>query len=380
MIADNFDRGLVGPHRAVGAHAPEFAAGGPGRRRIEVCRTLRQRRERDIVLDADGEAIARLIRFEVFVDGRHLRWRKIFRSQSVAAADNHRPASAAKGVPDIHVQGLARRARLFGPVQHGHFTGRRRDRPPQMFDGKRPEQVDVDQADFFTAGVQIVDRLPDDVTGRAHGDNDPFRVGGAIVVEQLIIASGKSVDLAHGFFDDVGQLQVKLVHRFAGLEINIRILRRPASHGVVRIQGPRAKRRDRLPVQQTRQFLVFQHFNLLGLVRSPEPVEEMQERNPARDGRQMRDRRQIHALLDIARGQEGKPGLPRGHDILVVAKDAEGIGGQRPRAYVENGGQQFAGDFVHVGDHQQKSLRGGVGSRQRTGLERSVQGAGRAAL
>ena len=94
----------------------------------------------------------------------------------------------------------------------------------------------------------------------------------------------------------------------------------------------------------------------------------------------MRDRRQIHALLDIARGQEGKAGLPRGHDILVVAKDAEGIGGKRPRADVENGGQQLPGNFVHVGNHQQKALRGGVGSRQRAGLERSVQGSGRSPL
>ena len=43
-------------------------------------------------------------------------------------------------------------------------------------------------------------------------------------------------------------------------------------------------------------------------------------------------------------------------------------------------GQQLAGDLVHVGDHQQQALGGGVGGGQGTGGQRAVDGAGGAGL
>jgi hypothetical protein len=41
---------------------------------------------------------------------------------------------------------------------------------------------------------------------------------------------------------------------------------------------------------------------------------------------------------------------------------------------------QLAGDLVHVGDHQQQTLAGGEGRRQRAGLQRAVHRAGGAAF
>ena len=48
--------------------------------------------------------------------------------------------------------------------------------------------------------------------------------------------------------------------------------------------------------------------------------------------------------------------------------------------YVDYAGQQLAGDFIHVGDHQQKALRSGKGGGQRTALQRAVYGTGSAGL
>ena len=45
---------------------------------------------------------------------------------------------------------------------------------------------------------------------------------------------------------------------------------------------------------------------------------------------------------------------------------------------MEHAGQQFAGDLVHIGDHQQQSLGSGVGSGQRAGIQRAVHRACRA--
>ena len=40
----------------------------------------------------------------------------------------------------------------------------------------------------------------------------------------------------------------------------------------------------------------------------------------------------------------------------------------------------LAGDFIHIRDHQQKTLRSGIGRRQRTGGQRAVNGTGGAGL
>jgi len=64
----------------------------------------------------------------------------------------------------------------------------------------------------------------------------------------------------------------------------------------------------------------------------------------------------------------------------VVAEDAEAVRGERAGADVEHAGQQFAGNLVHVGNHQQQALAGGVGGGEGTGLQRAVHGTGSTAL
>ena len=89
---------------------------------------------------------------------------------------------------------------------------------------------------------------------------------------------------------------------------------------------------------------------------------------------------QVHDLLYVALGQHGEAGLTAGHHVGVVAEDVQGLGGHGTGGDVEHAGQQLAGDLVHVGDHQQQALRGGVGGGQRARVERAVDGAGGASL
>ena len=88
----------------------------------------------------------------------------------------------------------------------------------------------------------------------------------------------------------------------------------------------------------------------------------------------MRYRRQIHHLLHAGRSQHGKTGLASSHHVAVVAENGQGLSGQCTSRYVKYAREQFAGDLVHVGDHQQQSLRSGVGRGERSGLESSVYG------
>jgi hypothetical protein len=81
-------------------------------------------------------------------------------------------------------------------------------------------------------------------------------------------------------------------------------------------------------------------------------------------------------LLDRVGGQQGKSGLADGHDVLVVAENGEGMGGDGAGGDMQHAGQQLAGHLVHVGDHQQQALGGGEGAGQRTGRQRAVDGGG----
>ena len=89
----------------------------------------------------------------------------------------------------------------------------------------------------------------------------------------------------------------------------------------------------------------------------------------------MRDQRHVHRFLNGVGGQHRKAGLAAAHDVAVVAEDRQRMIRQRARAHVEHGGQQLAGDLVHVRDHEQQALGRGERRRQRAGGQRAVNGA-----
>ena len=146
------------------------------------------------------------------------------------------------------------------------------------------------------------------------------------------------------------------------------------------VQGAIAEGLDSVHVAHFLQILIVPNLDLLDLVGGAEAVEEVQEGNAALDGGQMGNRAQVHDFLDVGLSQHGKAGLAAGHHVAVVAKDVQGVAGQGTGADVENTGKQLAGDLVHVGDHQQQALGGGVGGGQSAGIEGTMNGAGSAGL
>jgi hypothetical protein len=81
-------------------------------------------------------------------------------------------------------------------------------------------------------------------------------------------------------------------------------------------------------------------------------------------------------FLNRGRCQQRKTGLADGHDVLVVAENRQGVGGNGPGGDVQHAGQQFAAHLVHVRDHQQQALGGREGAGQRTGRQGAVDGGG----
>ena len=98
----------------------------------------------------------------------------------------------------------------------------------------------------------------------------------------------------------------------------------------------------------------------------------MQERHAGFQRDEVRHARQVHHLLHRRGRQHGETGLPGGHDVLVVAENGERLRRQRPRRDVEHARKQLTRDLVHIGNHQQQSLRRGEGRGESASLQGAV--------
>ena len=240
--------------------------------------------------------------------------------------------------------------------------------------------MDGHAAGLLALGVEVVDDGLDGLGHRTHSHDDVLGILGTVVGEGGVLAAGQLADLSHILGHDVGQGVVVLVLQLAGLEIDVAVLGGTAGHVVLGVEGVLAESLQGLLVHQRTQVFHIPSLDFLDLVAGAEAVEEVEERHAALEGGEVGHRGEVHHLLHRALGQQGEARLAGAHHVGVVAEDGEGLGGEGAGAHVEHAGQQFAGDLVHVGDHQQQTLRSGVGGGQSTGLQRAVHGAGGAGL
>ena len=221
---------------------------------------------------------------------------------------------------------------------------------------------------------EVVDDFLDRLAGGSHRHDHLLGGGIADVVEELVVSAGQVTDFLHVVRDDAGELEIVGIGGFPALEIDVRILGGASQFRTFRIGAARPKPRHRLSVDQAGHVLVVDQFDLLDFVRRAESVKEVQKGNAGLDGRQVGHQPEVHDLLHRCRGQQGKAGLADRHDVLVIAEDGQGVGGDGPRGHVHDTRQQLAGHLVHVGNHQQQSLRGREGGGQRTGRQAAVDG------
>jgi hypothetical protein len=118
--------------------------------------------------------------------------------------------------------------------------------------------------------------------------------------------------------------------------------------------------------------------NLRDLVRSAEPIEEMQKRNARFQRRGVRDQCQVLRLLHGCRTKHCPAGRARSHHIAVIAEDRERLCRERAGCDMKHSRRQFSSDLVHVWDHQQQSLRRSERGAERAGLKCAVDHSRRA--
>ena len=240
--------------------------------------------------------------------------------------------------------------------------------------------MNLHEADLLAGGVEVVDDFLGALADRAHRDDDILRVRSAIVVEGLVVGADSLVDLVHVIDHDLRQRVIILVAGLAGLEEDIVVLSGAAGAGMLRVHGAAAELLHGVPVEHLAEILVIPHVDLLDLMGGTEAVEEVQERNLAADGGQVRDGAEVHDLLRAVGAQHRIAGLTAGIHVGVIAEDAQGMRGQGTGRNMNDARQELAGHLVHIRDHEQQALRGGIGGRQSTGSQRAVNGARSAGL
>ncbi len=379
-MADDLDGVLVGTHRAVAAHAPELRAGLTVGRGVDVAGDG-QGGVGHIVHDAHGEVVLGAVLLQVIQHGDDLAGGGILAAQAVAAAhDGHVAALRLVDGADVLIQRLAHSAGLLGAIQHRQLMAGRGHGGKELVGGEGAVQVDIQQSDLFTLGGQVVDGLLGRLGGAAHQHHHALGIGRTIIIKQPVLPARQLADCGHVVLHRIGNRRNLLVARLAALEEDVGVHGRAAGGGMLGVQRVAAEGAQRIHIHQRAQILVVECLDLLNLVAGAEAVEEMQERHTAVDGTQVCHRAQVHDLLRGGGCQQRKAGAAHAHHIAVVAEDGQRVGGQGAGGDMEHARQHFARDFIHIGDHQQQALRRGVGRRQRTGLQRAVYRAGRAAL
>ena len=208
-------------------------------------------------------------------------------------------------------------------------------------------------ADLLALGDQEVDRLARRIGARAHDHQHALCVRRAVVVEQPVSPAGQFGELVHRRFYRARHPRVERVHRLARLEVDVRVLRRAADEGIVGVEPAPAMRDHQILVDHRADLLVGQQGELVDLVRGAEAVEEMDEGDARLQCRRLRDQRHVVRFLNRAGDELGEAGGQHRHHVLMVAEDRRPLRRQRPGGDVDDAGGQFAGDLVHVGDHQQ---------------------------
>ena len=218
-------------------------------------------------------------------------------------------------VDDVQIQRLAQGAGLLGAVEHGDASctvcRQRLGQNLAVTNGRYRRTLT--RPTFSPCGGQVVDDLLGHVADGAHGDDDALGVGGAVVVEQLVVGAQLGVDLVHVLFHHGRQRVVDAVAGLAVLEEDVAVL--VASRACAGRSGLSAWSRNASTASMSHhvsQVGVIPHSDLLDLMGGAEAVEEVQERHAALDGGQVRDGGQVHDLLDVALGEHGEAGLAAG--------------------------------------------------------------------
>ena len=373
MVTNDLDGVLVCTYSTVSTQTPEFA----GDCAIVTCNVNFfanfQGCVCHVIHDTQCEVVFGFIQCQVCIYCQELCRCNVLGTQTVTAANYNRSGFCFKQCcTNVHVQRFALCAGFFCSVQNSDLLRCCRDNLQQLFCYEGTEQMYLNQTNLFALCCQVVDCFFDCFTSGAHSDDDSVSISCTIVVEQSVISACDSADFAHVFFYYCGQSIVEFVCCFTALEVDIGVLSCTSDNGMFGVQRISLECVYCIHINDLCQFIIVDAFNLLDFVRCTETIEEVQERYTTFDCGQVCNASQIHNFLYGVGNQHSETCLTTSHNVGVITEDGQCMCSQSTCCYVEYAGQQFAGNFVHIGDHQQQTLRCCVCGCQRTGCQRAV--------
>ena len=371
--ADDLNGVLVRADRTVSTETPEHAGNNIVRHNIDVC-TNRNGKVGYVIFDTDREAVPRTVIDVVVTCFNHGR-SEFLGGKAVTAADNL-AAFAFERSNNVEVKRLTEIPRLFGAVENDDLLRGFRNAAGESFCRERTVQTHLNETQLCALRVQLFNRRFNRVTGRTHGNDHLLGIYGADIVEQIILAAELGCKGIHVFLNNSRNRVIVFVGCFTTLEVNIGVLSSNLQVRRFRLQRAGTETFNVFRFNQILQVVVGDFFHLLNFVRSTETVKEVQERNLRFQRGKMSNRRHIHRFLNRAGAGHCPTGVAHRHDVGVVTENGERLGRQRTGGHVENGRQHLAGNLIHIGDHQKKTLRGRESGGQCTGAQRTVNRTG----
>ena len=380
VVADDLDGVLVCTDSTVAAETPELALNGAfgcGGGSFDFLKG----QAGNIVDYADGELALHLVLLKLVVDCKYACGRRILRAETVAAADDLDVLACICNCGDnIEVQRLTLSAGLLGAVENGYLLDCLGQSCKQLVCSPGTVQSYLDKADLLALGGEVIYNFLCDIADRTHSNDNTVCIGSTVVVEQLIVGTELFVYLAHILLDYLGDGFVILIGGLTVLEEDISVLVRAAHGGMLGVECSVTESLDGVHVAHFLKIFVIPNGDLLNLVRGTEAVEEVHKRNSAFNCGKMSNGSKVHDLLNIALTEHGKAGLAAGHDIRMIAEDAQRMACDGTGGDMEHGGKKLACHLVHVGYHKEQTLGSGVGGGKSACVEAAVDSAGRTGL
>ena len=194
-------------------------------------------------------------------------------------------------------------------------------------------------AGLFAFLIQVINGFHSRLAYGTHSDYDALCVFCAVVVKEMMLATGDFRHLSHSFFNEVGNGVVIFIGNFAALEVDVGVLRGAADNGMIGVKSATTELFNGIPIQNFCEIRIINDFDLLNFVGSAETVKEVDERNTTLNSDQVSDSRQIHNFLNAGFAEHGATALTTRHNVLMIAEDVQVVGSKRARADMENAGE-----------------------------------------
>src|SRR5208337_5012627 len=157
---------------------------------------------------------------------------------------------------NVLIERLAKAAGFFGAVEYCDGGHAFRDGIEKRFGGERAEEADFQERNFFAEFLEGVDGLFRGASAGAHQNDEAVGIGGAVVIEEAVVAAGTFAEAVHHLLHNGGAGAVKGIAGFAGLEENVGILRGAAKHGAIGRQRAFAVLANKIVVDDGVEFVV----------------------------------------------------------------------------------------------------------------------------